>query len=754
MATTTTINGRVTAVPQASASVDANGLETPSPNSSGIVAFVGVATGGEPLTARASNDVSSPNALRKQYQGGDLRTAGLFAFAPSNDEAIPEGATKIVPVKVNPSTQSSAVLVDGDGADAIDLLSQDYGLRENQISVEVEAGTVTGKLITLTREDSVEVFDNVGGGSAFDVEYTPGSAGYATMVGRMVAAGFEANATRADVGRSSEMAASVPVGFPSLVRVQSNDPGDALSATIYGIVGGAPAQERVSFEAGGFGESTQVFQKVLGVVLSEVPAGGVGVTASSDGSEVAVLIASLSAGVVLTANTPAAGVLTATIDTNVAADYAVFGRSAAGASVGEIFDMTSGAAGVTGVRQFAEISVIALGDLAAARTVTLSLPAIRSLVTEQTTAQQLEDYLNALPGIAASALMDAPRAFLTSTFDYSSFTNLLGAPLSLSADLQAVLEALSASLLVTATRSSGGSSVPADTASVVFLQGAIEGVPLITHWQQAFDLLRCRDVNIIVPLSSDPAVWALALQHLVDRSGRYARQGGEANGYVGVSTLDGSADTLANIRAAVRVLQGRHLSFLPQPIERADPETGILTVYPPYMHAAIAAGMQAGSSLAEPLTRKKPAITNIFDGPDWTVEDDDEVLIQSGLFVGEQSDKGIYYLRSITGHIASNNLAYVEMSMNEAANHFTKGLREYLDERMVGSKGANGTEAQVYALAEDYADRQINVSINSWRALQIEVTDDAYSPSIEIAPIGVVNFIPIRISLVRNTQAA
>src|SRR5690606_35939434 len=156
--------GRRINIPGAYSRLDTSQLATSSPSATGIVAIIGTAEGGKPLSvAPEDSDHTRTSTVIDRYRpGSDLRTGALFALEPSIDEAVPNGAQRVVAVKVNPATQSSADFDDANGDPSLTLTSRDYGLFTTQINVEIAAGTTQGKKLTIVFEGDTETFDDVG----------------------------------------------------------------------------------------------------------------------------------------------------------------------------------------------------------------------------------------------------------------------------------------------------------------------------------------------------------------------------------------------------------------------------------------------------------------------------------------------------------------------------------------------------------------------------------------------------------------
>ena len=764
MATAIFFNGRRINVPQAVTRIDASALSSVTPAAIGIVALVGEAEGGEPLTVNTENDLTRAGQIFDRYRSGDLKTAALFAFEPSGDDAVPGGAQRIVPVKVNPATQASVTLPDGDPKDSVDLTSRDYGLFTSQINITVAGGTTQGKLITVVFESTTEVFDDVGGDPALTVEYTPGADGYDTCVGSVDATDFDALATKLEAELSAQMTSPNPVGLPAALEVVSSAAGDTTqSITIYGVAGGAAVQETVALNGTSAVATTAVtaWTEVHGGILDGAAAGTVTVRVVSGGATSFTLApAALTAGVVQITNGAAAGVVTVTAGADAGEEFTLFGLDASGAAVGELYDLTTGnTVPVVGAQTFSEVQVMGLGGLTGggAASASLSLTAAQTLHSTFGTIQKVVDRLNSLPGFTATSGVSNPTTFDPADLDYISGVTLIGGGGGdFLADLFFFIQKLNQeSQFVSAARATGATSVPANTAAPVFLSGGVEGTTTITQWTAAFELLRKRDVNVIVPLTNDPAVHFLLLSHLRNRAGKDARIAGEANGYIGLGTAGGAGETRSSIKSQIQTIQSRHISAISQEVERFDPDSGNATFYSPHIFASIAAGMQAGSAIGEPLTRKRPLVTDIRNDSSWSVEDDVEELIDAGLMIFEKVDNvGIRCVRSITTHLADDNVVFTEMSANESANTAIRRLRRQLELR-IGTRALRGTVAAIKGLANDELSRLIDEEIIfAYRALQVEQVGDVFPVSVEIAPILPVNFIPITVHLVAARATA
>lgn len=761
MATAIFFGGRRINIPGAYSKLDTSGLSTVSPAAVGIVALLGEAEGGKPLTVdpEFSDHTRSDSLIERYRAGSPLRVAGQFAFEPANDDAIPGGAQRLVCVKVNPATQSAVTLDDALGADSVIITSRDYGLFTTQITIDVDAGTTLGKKITVVFEDTEEVFDDVGGVAVATLQYTPGSNGYTGALALFGTADFRATGTKASVGLDTERTADIAA--PDTVQYLSDNAGDTTqSVTVYGLDGaGLIVSETRALNGVTVITGTQQFSSVLGCVKSAATVGTVTVrrTTGAPGPTLFSLApATLTRGVVAMTNAPIVPASsTIAIDVGVATTFgAMVTTDAAGAEVLQKLDFTSNAAiPLTGAGT--RVKYIVLGDVPAARTVTLSARLFTLVYTTYPTIQRIVDAINVLPGMLAVAVVSNPTTFRGADMDRAAAASIQAVAGSFFADLFYFIDVLNTgSLLVSAARAAApnGNLVPANLVSAVYLTGGIEGVVTINEWTEAFRLLRERRVNTIVPLTRDPAVHALLNQHLRLRAGALRS---EANGYIGLAKTDGTGETRSNIKSQIIAVQTRSISAVAQEIRRFHPDTGENTWFSPIYHAAIAAGAQAGSPIAEPLTHKKPFVNDIRNDASWSVTDDAEEMIDAGLMFAEKREgEGIRWVRSITTHIADDNPIFTEMSSNESADQFAFQFRSALEQR-IGRRSLAGSAGSIKGLANDVASRMIDDEIIvAYRALQVDQIGDTFPVSIEIAPIEPTNFIPITIHLTRFRAAA
>jgi len=759
MATTIFFAGRVTSVPGSYSEVDATGLEQVGLGASGIVALLGTAEGGIPVTELETVDdfmrFTKPESPRQTFRSGDLLEGSGILFEPSNDDQILAGAQEVVAMKVNPATASVATLVNAQG-DAIDLTSKDYGAFTEQINVSVADGTLQGKLLTIIFEEITESVDDLGGDAIFKLTYSEATAssGWDSMTGQINAGGeLEANGTKAELGLDSDIGTQLPSS--SAIDVVSTSGSDTQFITVYGLDGsGDPVSETLQLTGVISQRGSQTFSAVYGAKLSSAAVGTISVDPEGGGADVLTFAPTELVQGMVTCNAMflANGQLQLSSSVGETGVVIVEGANTVGATVLEKVTLT-GATSINTTGSWTKIAGIVLGDVAAANTVTMTGDALKSTPAVHTTVQQLADYVNARieggDGFTLT-LETGNTSFLTDNLDVSVAAVNIDSPAEpdFTADLYAVIDWINTnSQLVTAARATGATGgAPSNTTSPIFLSGGIEGTTSFANWQAALNWLKQIRVNSVVALTGDPAVHAAVDAHCAYMGG-IGRS--ERDGFVGLLNTGLTAvPTKAEAKTQIIDLNSRHIRACAQAVDRFNTQ-GVRTTFPPYFTAAVAAGMQAGSPVGTSLTFKQPNVLNFSQDTSWNPADDAEELIQAGLlFMENVEGVGRRWVRNVTTHLSSNNLAFIEGSVNEAANYSVYTFRTAM-EYAVGRKGFAGTVNAAGGVAIGELGLLVDEGILvQYRSLDIELIADVLEVSVEIAPVIPINFVQSTIHLV------
>ncbi|MCU0912926.1 MAG: hypothetical protein MUC88_00010 [Planctomycetes bacterium] len=769
-ATTIFFNGRLISVPGSYTEVDASGLETVGLTASGIVACLGTAVGGKPWTEVGDSDVrtnlqvaSSPAQPPRFFREGDLKEAAPLLFGPSDDEDIPAGAQEVVFVKTNPAAPSVASFSNSGGT-ALETESRDYGYFTTQINQQIGNGTNKGKLLTVIFEDVEEVFDDVGGDEMFKITFaaTTPADGYSTLTATVTASELYSSFTVARAGLDSDISNQVTPG--AKFELVSSDADDDQTVTVYGLSATNAAQsEDVVVDGTSVVQSTKTWNKVHGAKIGSAPDGTITIRNLSGGSTITTLTSvALTKGLrVLSDVAVAKVVLSAVRSASGTESLLVIGKNNGGAAQMEKVTLT-GTTPVSTTGTWSALDYLAMGEVAAAGTVTVSAKSVSAPFAGLPTLQKLADRFNGTPGYTLT-LVTGRTTFLGSDLDYAAATNVLDpAEATFYANLALIVEKLNnESALISAARATGGSGAPDNTTGPVYLAGGHEGddtpgqegVPTTTFadWQGALDLLKKVRVNTIVAITADPAVHAAVKEHCKYMGG-VGRS--ERDMVVGVlNTGMTSLATKAEIKAQIVDLNTRHARVWAQQVERYN-TVGEKELFDPPFGACIIAGMQAGSPVGTSLTWKYMNTLSLKQHSSWNPNDDAEEMIQAGLCFGETVDGvGRRVVRNVTTHLSSSNIAYTEASVNEAVNYAVYNFRGQM-ETMVGKSGFAGSVTAAYGLGVNILGQLVGVALVAYRSLQISLILDVLEVAVEMAPVLPINFVKSTVHLVAVPQSA
>jgi len=778
-ATTIFFNGKLISVPGSYSEVDASGLEAVGLGASGIVALLGTAVGGKPYTAIGSDVASDlqiatrPAQPFKFFRSGDLREAAPLVFGPSTDPDIPSGAQAIIFVKVNPAEAAVATFINADGP-ALVLTAKDYGYFTNQIAAEIGNGTAMGKMITLTFEDIEEVFDDVGGEAVFALKYLSGtpSTGFTTITVAVTASAIVTAFTRAGLGLDGDVTAQVTAG--QVIELVSSSAADtAVVVEIFGTnASNATQRQQATLNGITAVDTVGVWNSFHGArIVSGIAVGTITLRNDGAGTTITTLTAGVpTKGLRACTDMVVAGTAVAYVaDGASTARVTAYGLSSTGVIQTEVKQL-AGAAPVAGTALWKRIDFLALGELAAARTLTVSGTSVNAPFSGYSTIQKMADKFNATLGYTFAPVTNRPSTFLASDLDIATATSILSpANPSFYANLAAIVTKLNAeSSLVTAARGTPGTGAPTNTTAVVFLTGGHEGsttpgqeaIPQAAFgdWQAGLDLLTKVFKNSVVVVTGDPAVHAALEAHCAYMGG-IGRQ--ECDGFVGLMNStqtdivekSNTNPLTPGIKQQIINLGSRHIRAFAQTVQRYD-TLGELREFMPPFGAAILAGMQAGSPVGTSLTHKYANVIKLRQHSGWNPVDDAEEMIQAGLCFMETVDGiGRRVVRNITTHLSTSNIAYTEGSVNEAVNYAVYNFRTEM-ERSVGKRGFSSSVNATKGFAINILGLLVGVALVTWRNLSIDLILDVLEVACEIAPVLPINFVKSTIHLVSVPQSA
>jgi len=302
------------------------------------------------------------------------------------------------------------------------------------------------------------------------------------------------------------------------------------------------------------------------------------------------------------------------------------------------------------------------------------------------TVQQLVDRINTVAGFTATVLDGNANIATLQSLDFFTNQDVKTAAVVLTANLQAIIDWFNgiSEGFVNASRVANVGTLPANI-PFTYLAGATNGSITNTQWSNAFTTLQSAvtpspgapgiDPQWIVPLSSDPSIAAMADAHV-----QYMSLVGKKERRAICGTALGTSD--AQAIAAAGALNSDRTSLIHLGYYDYN-SAGVLTLYAPYMAAAVVGAAFSGVGPGTPLTNK--ALN--FRGIERNLKNpaDTDALILGGVFAIENTSNGFKVVKSISTWLVNSKFDKVEVSTGVAVDFTARSLREALD-TLRGSK--------------------------------------------------------------------
>lgn len=294
------------------------------------------------------------------------------------------------------------------------------------------------------------------------------------------------------------------------------------------------------------------------------------------------------------------------------------------------------------------------------------------------TVANLVERINSVPGYAAAVIDGNGEKPTLNALDNLAAASVKGAGATVTGVLSAVIDYLNSAAegLLTATRHAGAGTVPANI-PFTYLAGAVDGVVTNTEWQNAFDVLQAEDVQWVVPISSNSAIHAMADTHCSFMS-TVARM--ERRAFVGGA----SGLTDAQAIAAAKAINSDRTAYVHLGIYDYNAD-GALTLYPPYIAAALVAGGFAGVNPGTSLTNKSVKVRGLERNLRNPVDTD--ALIKGGVLTFESTPQGYKIVKAISTFLTNGNYNRVEISTGVAMDFVARTVRDALAD-LKGAKGS------------------------------------------------------------------
>lgn len=777
-------NGAVLVRPGGATRVDASLFASAGLSGVGVVGLIGEADGGEPDSIQI---FSNPQLARSVFRGGPLADSAALAFQPGNDPRIQGGASTLVCVKTNTSTQSTRTFEGTGTAYAITTAGSaaPYNLEPAQtLVISVNGGGDLTATFNATRalKAGAGAVGVVGAGT-FTVQIDNGDV-------QSITVGGEASAAALAVTINTQLLNAVAVVNGTAVDIRSDRRGTSSEVDILSL--GATTNTSLTLGvATGTGNVANIDLVTAAEAKTIIEAAVAGTTVSGDTVQIQSNL--ISTGTIQVKNTSTATAFgfdnavhsaSAPVDvmTLTSKDYGVhtnkisaqISDSGGGKMIELIFNdsirriiETSPVLGAT-----AEFTLVYNGN---ATTAVMTVSATQIVVTlagdqtddsedltvpftTYTTLQEVIDYVNAQTGYAAVAVTNNPFVFAPGDLDYVTSVNVKTTPYSAYAKLYRVIQWVNEnSILVDAARETNGPTAPTAIGPVL-LTGGTRGTSNNTKWQNALDALGTQRVNEVVPLMSRDlsllgqgstatfaTVAAATDAHVAFFSSTKGKS--ERQAYIGMK------GNKTQVQAQSGILNSFHTCLSCQKPTVID-ATNNLRELEEYAFAVIQAGLRAGAELAEPLTWKYMRISDLTQDASWNPRDHGDEMILAGVLIGEKVDrKGFRIMKGITTFTREDNDAYTEESIVMGWKNAAYEYRTYLEDLFTGRRvtvdniGAVRQQAEA-KLSELRKAGQITDSVLpdgtrvlAFRNLSIQTDGDKVYTSVVMSPTPGINFI-------------
>lgn len=765
--------------------VDAEALAGLGPSPTGIVAVIGEFTkGGPPLVPLS---VTSAIGLRRLLSARDAAIIGQLAFAPSRDPRIPNGAARLILIRVNDAQRARLVLRDEQGQDSVILLAADYGAEGNETAVQVAESTLyegAGRKVIATFRGATEAIDNIGYGNVV------ASIGWAPQLQEgdiyeycrlglrphsVCLAEWSIRTPKPNEG-NKVWTANVPIeGHLGLQT--TNDDGDptapgighTVTIEVEGIAAdGTQQSETVTIE----GTEDRVITETVWKKLIKVTFGGQFGSATYlrlVGNAFEVVGAVTVQGLLNTIGDKGCGLKVRT--ENVAAlnmaqldgvnalemnteDWPFLAAATKGEIRAKIVVTEATWGGANGPVSYSaawsgKLTFTLSGALADALVLTVSG------VDYRTNQSAIETVI-----IEAGDLSAATKTKWANVISITKNISLGGVSLAIETeglritrDLDALIEAINRKMtLIVAERANEAIGLPATMPARLNLSGGADNIPApLARWQAAIDLLRDPGipVNHVVCLTDDLAVQRYVVDHVDYMCGRGM---GVRNAFLGVPSGSG----WSTLKERRQVLSSRNVALLAQSITIFD-DAGNQVTLPPYYAALLAAACDAGRAPGQGLTWRYVSILGATDGAGlpvgerWSIADDLDELIENGIFVLEKRPNGWRWSRDVTTYAVDNNPIFCSVTANESANRSVENVRRAL-EQYIGALNTAILAAAIKArVIEELTRQKRETEIKDFdpRSIEIEDLGNGFNVGYRVAVLESVYWIRLTAHVVR-----
>jgi hypothetical protein len=363
-----------------------------------------------------------------------------------------------------------------------------------------------------------------------------------------------------------------------------------------------------------------------------------------------------------------------------------------------------------------------------------------------TTIQAVVNYINGQTGYTASVLGIATMN--SSYLDVVTSQNIKTSYTATALQGSIIYWINTYSNLVTA-QAGTSSNPPANTSGYVNLAGGADGTPTQTDWQNALTVLRKQDIQFIVPLTSDPSIHAM-----FDAENKYLSQNGIAyrRGFYGGAL----GETDAQVITRAQNLNSDRAVLAPVGFYQYD-ALGNYTLFPPYMLAAMFAGLAAGlDNISTPLTNKD---LNVLGLERLLSQATIQNFIQSGVAAIDARKKGGYYIvQGVTTSLVNNEYS-IEFSVGRVGDYIREllanALSIYIGQASNGTATASAMIATATAVLNSAKNNGLIVNFDKVSGVtQSTTTPTAWTVPVNIYVRDPINYVLVTISLLSGAYVS
>ena len=306
-----------------------------------------------------------------------------------------------------------------------------------------------------------------------------------------------------------------------------------------------------------------------------------------------------------------------------------------------------------------------------------------------------------------------------------------------------------------------GAGVPRYNVTPLYLGGAVFGGSTNTNWQNGFDELLKTRINIVVPLISENlsggstatlnSVHAQLVSHVQTAQGVGKS---ERNAYA--SMLPPGTGSLAAVLNRVIAINNKDVALLFQSPTVLNVNSEVVEL-PPWAHACLAAGMQAGAPLGEPSTFKYLRAESVnnnstaLDPLDRTVSN--QLLLGGVMFSEFVRGRGNRWVRGLTTSLIDDNLARTDISVNNVLNNISYELRTAVENEYTGVRTSRATPGTIKSFVTNFMegyrtdgiivdsqDPVTGTTVKAYYNVRITISGDIARIKLCVFPVTGINF--------------